>query len=289
MQMTEQKITYEQVEKIASNMLTASVKPTVRGVISITGGRTETVSGFLRDFFNKRDAEVSKMESELGSSKIAKLLASEIQLVVDRKTTRLSEIVNRQKSQLAESIELLDEKEVDCQERIKLAEELNIQSVNEITAKFKHISAEVTVVEIAKNKAESEAESLVKSANFQLKKTESESAELREQVKLLTVDVAKFEIKHSQHEQAQKQLDIVQLSIAEQNILIAQLQTEKTAFTKANSRLESELQEFKIKAEKLSQVQTQLVEVQKQISQLQHELSLTQRERESLSQALNAR
>ncbi len=116
-------VNYEQVSSVVLDMLSSGVKPTVRGVIKITGGKTETVSGLLRDFHDKRDAEVSKMADELGSGSIASLLANEIQIVVDRKTKALTKIVDRQKEQIAEMIELLDEKkESDCKHRIELAE-----------------------------------------------------------------------------------------------------------------------------------------------------------------------
>ena len=93
-------IIFEDIEKVASEMLTQGVKPTVRGVIAVTGGKTEIVSKYLRDFFEKRDLEVSKMSDEIGSSFVTKLIAGEIQLIVDRRAATLAEINARQKEQI---------------------------------------------------------------------------------------------------------------------------------------------------------------------------------------------
>ncbi len=68
-------VTFDQVEKVASEMMAKGIKPTVRGLMQVIGGKTETVTKYLRDFNDKRDAEVSRMADELGSSEIAKLLA----------------------------------------------------------------------------------------------------------------------------------------------------------------------------------------------------------------------
>nr|AKN38538.1 hypothetical protein [Vibrio tasmaniensis] len=103
-------VTFEQVSKAATAMLTQGTKPSVRNVMQVTGGKTETVSKLLRDFHDKRNAEVIKMADELGSSKIAELLADEMQSVVERKTASLQQMISDQKAQLDEAIELLEEK-----------------------------------------------------------------------------------------------------------------------------------------------------------------------------------
>lgn len=319
-------ITYNQVSSVALDMLASGVKPTVRGVLKVTGGKTETVSGFLRDFHDKRDAEISKMADELGSSAIASLLASEIQVVVDRSTKSLTEIVERQKEQIAEMIELLDEKEVECNHRVELAEAKSVQSINESNEKAKisnerieianttKIKAEQALTEIQveskreiqtiRNEAEalvnateqktsalvdsakSEAEALVNAANTQIDKAESETKTLRQQVKEFTVSQARYEIEQAQFKHAQITLNTLQIEIADNKTLIVQLQTEQNAFVKDTARLERDLITAKETAEKLSQAQARLVELQKQLSQSQHDLSQSQRERESLSQAL---
>ena len=325
--MTESKgINFDHVSSVALDMLSSGVKPTVRGVLKVTGGKTETVSGLLRDFFDKRDAEVSKMADELGSGAIASLLANEIQVVVDRKTKALAEIVERQKEQIAEMIELLDEKEGDCVHRIELAQAQSIQVINESNEKVKVATARIETAESAQlfaqqelskvntetkneietvkndsevlvnaaeqkttvlvDSAKSEAEALVNAANKQIDKAVSETKTLRQQVKEFTIDQAKHEIEQAQFEQTRTNINQLQIEIAEQKTLIVQLQTERNAFVKDTERLERDLVDTKDKAEKLSQAQTQLVELQKQLSQSQHELSQSQRERDSLSQAL---
>jgi hypothetical protein len=316
--MAAQKITYAQVAKIALDMLSQGVKPTVRTVIRLTGGKTETVSRFLRDFYNKRDEEVSQMADELGNSKLAELLATEIQVVIDRKTTALTEIVDRQKAQLSELVELLDEKEEECKHRIDITEAQSVQTVNEMKEKLENnlkilattvgekekAEEEVISIQYKTNKliafteqksqsivdaSKKETDSHIRLANHQIIKMESETVTLREQVKILTVEAAKHEIKHLHYGQSQKKLEKALISISNQQILIAQLQTENSAINKNNLRLEIDIKESKTKADQFSQVQALIIEKQNQISQLSHDLTQSNRERDSLSQALNAR
>lgn len=319
-------VQYDAVASAAISMIKSGMKPTVRGVIKVTGGKTETVSGLLRDFFDKRDAEVSKMADELGSSAIASLLASEVQIVVDNKTKSLSEIVERQKEQIAEMVELLNEQETDCQHRIDLAEAKAHQAVSESSDKVKaslvklqameeqrnaaieqaedsekNATAEIVKVELASQaaidnaeqkanvlveSAKKEADSLVLAANKQIDKAESETRNLRAQVKDLSVDQAKHEIERVQFTKAQEKLDSLITDIAEYKTLVVQLKTEKISALKDIERLEKDAQSAKDNANKLSEAKTQLIEVQKQLSQSQHELSQSNRERESLSHAL---
>ncbi|WP_413699256.1 DNA-binding protein [Psychromonas sp. KJ10-10] len=310
-------ITFEQVSKVCSDMIQNGIQPSVRSVRQLTGGKTETVSSFLRDFHNKRDGEVSKMSDELGSSQIAKLLASEVQVVVDRKTNSLTEIVERQKSQIAEMIEILAEKETECQDRIELTEMQCNQTVNGISEQFEKNKEIIAIAKMDKEKAiekviatqseaeqtvssekqrseasietsKSEAKYLIQVANKRLEKAELETVSLREQVKLLTVDVAKQEIRQTQYEQAMAQLEELQRETSDKKMMVVQLQTEHVALTKDNVRLEADLKESKTKVDQLSHSQVQLIEVQKQLSQSQRDFSQVQRERDSLSQALES-
>ena len=102
---TNRGITYEQIEKIASEMLVQGVKPTVRGVIAVSGGKTAVVSKHLRDFFEKRDNIVASMADEIGSGTIAKLIASEMQIIVEKRTAELTQINKRQKEQIDEYVD----------------------------------------------------------------------------------------------------------------------------------------------------------------------------------------
>ena len=330
-------ISFEQVSSVALDMLSSGIKPTVRNVLKLTGGKTETVSGYLRDFHNKRDAEVSKMADELGSGAIASLLASEIQIVVDRKTKSLTDIVERQKDQIAEMIELLDEKQVSCDHDIKLTESKSIQIVDEATNKVKIVSERIVIAETEKEQAEkvsikvqdeskrlvveanenaerlidsikkdadmlvktadqkssvlveaskSEANALVKAANVQMNNAISETQTLRQQVKELTIEQAKYEIEQEQYVQSKEILNTQQIEIADQKTNVVKLQTEKLAFIKDTERLELDLTNAKSVVDKFSQAQAELVSLQKQLSQSQYDLSQSQRERDSLSQAL---
>ncbi|MEZ8107269.1 DNA-binding protein [Vibrio cortegadensis] len=308
-------VTFEQVSKAATAMLTQGTKPSVRGVMQVTGGKTETVSKLLRDFNDKRNAEVLKMADELGSSKIAQLLADEVQSVVERKTASLQQMISDQKAQLDEAIELLEEKEKDCQHRIEMAEAKATQAINEANDKATKAIERVDVAELAAKEAsaaieqakqdadkavsdienkcdllvtnsKSEADSLVNAANRRTDKAEQESAGLREQVTLLTVDQAKREIEKAQHEKTLEQHSTTLNELADKRTLIVQLQTQEESRQSEINRLTNELVDVKADSKLLAAAQGQLVELQRQISQLQSDLSLSERERESLSVAL---
>lgn len=308
-------VTFEQVSKAATAMLTQGTKPSVRGVMQVTGGKTETVSKLLRDFNDKRNAEVLKMADELGSSKIAQLLADEVQSVVERKTASLQQMISDQKAQLDEAIELLEEKEKDCQHRIEMAEAKATQAINEANDKATKAIERVDVAELAAKEAsaaieqakqdadkavsdienkcdllvtnsKSEADSLVNAANRRTDKAEQESAGLREQVTLLTVDQAKREIEKAQHEKTLEQHSTTLNELADKRTLIVQLQTQEESRQSEINRLTNELVDVKADSKLLAAAQGQLVELQRQISQLQSDLSLSERERESLSVVL---
>lgn len=310
-------VTFEQVSKAATAMLTQGTKPSVRGVMQVTGGKTETVSKLLRDFNDKRNAEVLKMADELGSSKIAQLLADEVQSVVERKTASLQQMISDQKAQLDEAIELLEEKEKDCQHRIEMAEAKATQTINEANDKATKAIERVDVAELAAKEAsaaieqakqdadkavsdienkcdllvtnsKSEADSLVNAANRRTDKAEQESAGLREQVTLLTVDQAKREIEKAQHEKTLEQHSITLNELADKRTLIVQLQTQEESRQSEINRLTNELVDVKADSKLLAAAQGQLVELQRQISQLQSDLALSERERESLSVALRS-
>lgn len=324
--MIESKVTFERVSSVALDMITNGVKVTVRGVLNVTGGKTETVSGYIKDFNDKRDAEILKMADELGSGAIASLLANEIQIIVDRKTKSLSDIVERQKSEIAEFVELLNEKETECTHKIELAQAQSVQAINDANDKIKVATDKVDAAELAKKSAEqelakviasttteienikretgakveaaeqkaatlidsskSEANALVSAANTQIDKAESETKTLRQQVKEFTVEQAKHEIAQAQFEQTKIAMEQLQNDVATQKTLVVQLQTEQNAFIRDTKRLETELVDAKETESKLSTAQAQLVELQKQLSQAQHDLSQSEREISSLSQAL---
>ncbi|MCS0049039.1 DNA-binding protein [Vibrio parahaemolyticus] len=313
--MTQQGVSFDLVSKAASTMLGQGINPTVRGVIAVTGGKTETVSKHLRDFFDKRNAEVMKMADELGSSSIAKLLASEVQSVVDRKTEQLQKIIEEQKSQLDEAIDLLAEKERDCEHRIELAEAKAAQAINEANDKItaaksraekaeegmkeaqeaakeaeRKAESEIKAVEsksdLIVSNAKQEAEALVTAADKRVDRSEQEAASLREQVKLLSVEQAKRELEQEQHQKTIELHNQTMTDLAEQKSASIRLQTQLENQTNEISRLTSELSEARGDSKQLGALQGQLIELQKQLSQTQHDLSQSERERESLSLAL---
>lgn len=308
-------VTFEQVQKAASEMIIQGVKPTVRGVRSVTGGRNETVAEHLDSFNKKRDSEVSKLADVIGSSEIGKLIAGEIQTVVDRKTDSLNEIVIRQTTQIEELIGILKDNEIDCSERVDFAKQESDKAILEANTKIeKHIekarvseeSMKAANEDLSLNQAETksqiasteqkaqlmiesaktEAESLVNAANKQTAKAESETILLREQVKLLSINQAKHELEQEQFKQAGIQLDSIRKAYSDNKTENVRFETQNSSLTKDVDRLTNDLSEIKEQANQLPKAQAQLLEMQKQISQLQNSLSQADRERESLSRAL---
>lgn len=204
----QEKITYAEVSGVALDMIKQGITPSVRKIMRVTGGKTVTVSAFLKDFYHKRDEEVSKMAGELGNSKIAELLANEIQVIIARKTAVLEKIVNRQNTQIVEVVELLEEKDSNSQTQHKLVEAQHKQAVDEISEKLRKASIKFFESEAERDKAHAEviliqaetkslidsaeqkyqttakaskeeASSLVQAANYQLEKAQSEAMALR--------------------------------------------------------------------------------------------------------------
>jgi len=297
-------ITFEQVASAAQDILDNGGKLTVRAVMKITGGKTETVSGLLRDFNDKRDADVVSMADELGSSKIAQLLAGEMQSVVERKTADLKVVLERLKKDRDEVIELLDEKERDCVHRVELAEAraLNAEkqiaeanqkmksAIEELDKVKQEASSEVkTVQHEAQNaikSAEQKADSLVSAANHRLEKAEAETASLREQIKSLSVDNAKFEMEREKFEQENKHNQELRASLGESNTLNIKLESQKESLAASIERLTNDLVEYKAQASELPKVQTLLIESERKLADVQNKVYQLEREKDSLSRAL---
>ncbi len=298
-------ISFDQIEKVASDMLTQGVKPTVRSVISVTGGKTEVVSKYLRDFFDKRDLDVSKMADEIGSGAVAKLIAGEIQLIVAKRTTQLSEINIRQKEQINELVELLEEKVAESQKiqadallSIEVANRDAQQRIDKANAKAdtaleaKRIAqAEATEIKLLSDnniKSEQEkAKALIEVANSKAQNAELETKHLREQVKELFIDEAKHDMQKAEFENMKTQLTQLQLAYAEQKTEVVKLSAEKSAILKDIERLEGDNKEYKGIDREYIKAQTQLVEYQKTITELSNKVSLSEREIGSLSLAIS--
>ena len=308
-------ITFEQIEKIASEMLVQGVKPTVRGVIAVSGGKTAVVSKHLRDFFEKRDNVVASMADEIGSGTIAKLIASEIQIIVEKRTAELTQINKRQKEQIDEYVELLEE-EVKKSEQIKLQsqqavdiaqkeanekiEKISFEANNKI-AKAKEnqeaaieaqksLEKEISEVKLLSENtiaaAKEQAEALVDAANSRLQESQQETKVLREQVKSLSVDEATRAIEKAQLEKNKQLLEELRLNYAELNTQVVRYTAENGALLKDISRLESDNKHYKDLERDLYKYQTEVVEYQKQLTDINSKLALLQRERDSFAVAL---
>ena len=308
-------VTFEQVSTAANSMIGKGITPTVRNIISVTGGRTETVSQLLRDYNDKRNAEVLKMADELGSSAIAKLLASEVQAVVDRKTEQLKVMLTELTGQRDELVELMAELEKNAAHRVEMTDAKATQSINDandktskaieraekaelmaaendkITAQTKQeavdaINAAESKSALLISNAKSEADSLVRAADKRAEKAEQEAASLREQVKSLSIEQAKREIEQAQYQQTIEAHRKSMAELAEERTLNTRLQTQFDNQVSEIKRLTSEVQELRTDSKQLASLQGQHIELQKQFTQVQHALSQSERERESLSVAL---
>nr|AKN38539.1 hypothetical protein [Vibrio tasmaniensis] len=176
----------------------------------------------------------------------------------------------------------MDSAEQKATEAIALSEEVKKEA-------DKSMSDNEQKCDLLVTNAKSEAESLVGAANRRADKAEQESASLREQVKLLTVDQAKREIEQAQHEKTQEQHIETLNQLANERTTVVQLRTQEENRQSEIERLTGELNEIKSDSKQLASAQGQLVELQRQISQLQSDLSLSERERESLSVALRSK
>lgn len=297
-------LTYSKVESVASKMLAQGITPSNRNVRELTGGRSEHVAKHLNNFNKKRNTELLSIADEIGSSAIGKLIASEIQSVVERRILTLKTINKEQEEQIEEFVEILAEKEEDCNTQISAAERESQQKVADMQAKLDSANdlanrAERTSKQVEKESAKiqedakalvtaskSEAQALVAAANKQTEKAEAESTLLREQVKELSIDEAKRDIQMIEYSQTKDELNGLRIEIAEVKTTLIQSESTKEAFEKDVLRLEKELVEAKSDSKQLTQSQAELLQAQKQITTLQNYLAQSERERESLSRAL---
>lgn len=311
-------VSFEQIAKAATDMLNNGITPSVRKLLTVTGGRTETVSEHLRDYNNKRSAEVLKMADELGSSAIAKLLASEVQIVVDRKNEKLHMLLAEMKEQRDEIIELMSELQQDASHQIEISEARSTHAINDANQKIASavedaVKAEAKIAEYAKIaqlakqdaeglvkmaetksellivNAKSEADALVQAANKRADTAEQEAIILREQVKLLSVDQAKRQIEQGLHQQTLESHQKAVAELADERTKNTRLQIQLENQVTNIQRLTSENQDFRSDSKNLASLQGQYIELQKQFTQSQHSLSQSERERESLSVALRSK
>lgn len=294
-------VTYDLVAKTATAMLQHGTKPSVRNVISLTGGKTETVAQYLREFHDKRSADVLRMADELGSSSIAKLLADEVQNVVDMRTATLNEHIADLTEQLNETIELLAEKEKDCLHRIELAEaeatraifdarqradaaHLQIEAAEKKAqaAQDQCVSAEQEAqqaidkikeqAELQVMNAQSEANALVKAADKRIEKAENETNSLREQVKALSIDEAMRQVEKQQVLDTLALKETLKDQLSDSKANIARMEQELQGIKKDNSRLERDLNEYKKEAKKLPTCLAEINEANKELAMLRKKI-----------------
>jgi len=289
-------ISFQTVDKVASEMITKGVKPTVRSVIAVTGGKTEIVSKHLRDFFEKRDDEVTRMSEELGSGSIAKLIAKEMQLLIDKRTAHLLEINARQKEQIDEYVELLEENVRESEkikdealsniENAKRENSQKIDKIREELSKLKEIadtkSLEASEIKLlSKNSIEAEQEksmALLEVANKRAEEVIQENNLLREQIRTLSIDESKREIEQKEFDTLKNQFHQLQLSNAQEQTKSVKLLAEKDAISQNIERLEKDNREYKVIEKEFMKAQIELLASQKQINELNSKISLLEKE-----------
>jgi len=289
-------ISFQTVDKVASEMITKGVKPTVRSVIAVTGGKTEIVSKHLRDFFEKRDDEVTRMSEELGSGSIAKLIAKEMQLLIDKRTAHLLEINARQKEQIDEYVELLEENVRESEkikdealsniENAKRENSQKIDKIREELSKLKEIadtkSLEASEIKLlSKNSIEAEQEksiALLEVANKREEEVIQENNLLREQIRTLSINEAKREIEQKEFDTLKNQFHQLQLSNAQEQTKSVKLLAEKDAISQNIERLEKDNREYKVIEKEFMKAQIELLASQKQINELNSKISLLEKE-----------
>lgn len=300
----EDSLTYTKVESVASKMLAQGITPSNRNIRELTGGRSEHVAKHLNNFNKKRNAEILVLSDEIGSSVIGKLIANEIQNIVERRILALSDIKKEQEERIDELVGILAEKEEDCVERIIVIEEGSQKKISDMQvlhdkaierANTAESAIKLAEQESSKKQAEaealvtsskSEAQALVDAANKQTEKAEAESYLLREQVKELAIDEAKHELQLVEYHQTKDEINSLRIEVAETKTTMIYSESSKTSLEKDCARLEKELAEAKKESKQLTQSQAELLEAQKQITALQNNLAQSERERESLSRAL---
>lgn len=297
-------ITYERVAEVANNMVTNNDEPSVAKVIAVTGGKRQTVMEFLRAWKDKRNQDVQRLASDIGSSKVGQLIASEISIMLDKSNSALLETIERQKLEIEEYTQTIKELEKRNESEISLAkiksddaikvsdEKVRTMSVKLDEALQEKRDAEMLVKE-AERKAQtlieaanSEAEKLVAAANNERDKSQDEAKQLREQIKELTIDEAKRELEKAESERARDQLSETQSKIADLNTLLTQVQTQNESLTIEKDRNYSELQEAKVQANKAMQLQTQLLTKEGQLGEVNSKLSQAEKQVESLNRTI---
>jgi len=317
-------INYDDVSTVISDMLLQGTDPSIRGVLRVTGGKPENISRFYHEFFKKRNAEISKMADELGSSKIAELLASQVHIVVERQTKSLTKMVERQNIDIVELVELLSEKENDCNHKVDLAEANSLQAINESNEKIKITNQKIDDAIKAKNIAEQEIIKLTINTTNEIEainaKTEQlciseknkadDLVEAANQRSLVLIEAAKKEadslVKAAtvQIDKAETETQLLRQQVKELTIDEAKRQIEQVHFEQAQVRLsnqQSDLAEQKtmivqLTTEKSAFVKDQqrlendLVDaksVSKELSKTQGQLIEAQKQTSQLQQSLS--
>ncbi|MBE1299791.1 MAG: hypothetical protein GJ680_07780 [Alteromonadaceae bacterium] len=302
----ESKATYEDVAAYMDDCYSQGVDPSLRSVIRAVGGNSASTTKHYHEYNKTRQADIAKMTQELGSSKIAEILASEIKILVTQRTLKLQESIARYEKQLAELTGIMGEHEKECERKVNLAES---DKQLEIAGMAEKLNKAIKTMEDAKDetkdaleelaqtkgdtqqaidKAEQKAQVLVDAANQRADKAEEEANSLREQVKQLTVDEAKREIEKALFNDTQNQLDGMRITLADKNTEVVKLTSEKEMHERDAVRLSKELETALKKADQFSKSQAELIEAQKQLNQVKHDLVQAERERDSLTVAIRS-
>lgn len=297
-------ITYERVAEVANNMIVNNDEPSVAKVIAVTGGKRHTVMEFLRVWKERRNQDVQRLANDIGSSKIGQLIASEISIMLDKSNSASLKTIECQKLEIEEYVQTIKELEQRNESEIALARLKSDEVIKASDEKVKQMSTQLEeakqakrdaemAVKVAERKAEtlieaagSEADKLVAAANTELDKSQSEARQLREQIKVLTIDEAKRELEKVELDRIRNELASHQTKIAELNSLLTQVQTQNESLIIEKDRNYSELQEMKVQANRAIELQTLLLAKEGQLGEVNSKLSQAERQVESLTRTI---
>ncbi|WP_052501569.1 DNA-binding protein [Thiomicrospira microaerophila] len=242
-------LSYNQVEKTASEMLANGIRPTVRGVMSVIGGKTETVSKYLRDFFEKRDQEVASMANQIGSTEIAKLIASEIHTLVEKRTHEIAGVAQRQKQQINELVELLEAKQEEINQITSQSQSLIEQTQSEAQAKIDTLMNQLNQAKQAEHDAahkiqaaQDKATTLIEAADARAHKYETEALTYRDEIQKLNIEKARYQVEQKECMSVRTKYEkLVELQNQTHSELI-EARAEQRALNKDLARLEKENQ-----------------------------------------------
>jgi predicted phage tail protein len=304
------KATLEEVTKLANEMLKNGVEPTTRNLSVHLQGRTSSIQGFLIEYKNNLEHRKNAIAEEVGSLAVAKLLSQELLLMIDRRNESLTEQVAQLTRNLDETLSLLSDSE-DKLESVLNTTAAQVAEIETSTAsKVEKAQSAVSLIEQqlrelkatsekaiddARNHAKAEvlkAEALVDAANGRVAQAETELRASREQIKLLSIDVAKRELEQRELEQAKVTIATLQATLSKQQDQISYTTANLERLTQDRTELKATEAKLGKTAENLTatlvSVRGELAESRAKLAEVNAEKLAFERDTQRLNTDLNS-